>query len=1086
LRDILTIIASLVILVLSAALIAPPLIDWEGQRDWIDGAITQAAGTDARTDGAIELRLLPSPRLQVEGLRIGDQAPGTAALEARGVTTELDLTPLLRGEVRFREARAERAEIRIPRDERGGFRLRPDLLDAARTNELTVENLQIGRLTVTAVVPATGRTDQFRAEDVTIEAQRLAGPWRAEGLSAGVPFRLVTGELAPDGTVQVKLAGGGDRVPRFDVDARLALAGDAPAATGTARLAFGPPAQAVTSGVQVPVVVQTTFKTEDRAILLDPLTVEAGEGAAIRLSGTGTFRTDDPRLTLRLEGRRVDAEPILVSSDGRSLQARLADWAPALPTFPVDLSLGLGSIGLAGEELADVVLRGALDREGVRVEEFALTGPGNSRLLVSGRAALAASGSASGRIGLTSSSSDRLARYLDRLGLRGPFGGLLDGRPLDVSTDVALAPPVLSFSNARLRVGDALLTGSGRYTAPEANARGRLEAQIAAQGIDIQQLPQVSGLFEATQYLDIGFTLDGRDIRDGPQRTAGRITARIQSDGPTLVVETLDIANLAGANARVSGRITPNGTGRIAGRVTAQRAAPLVDLIGTLWVGGVTRLVPPFLREGALDLEVVSERTPATPGAPDLTLRTSVRGTAAGGRFEGEALSRDGATQTLLVRLGTDNTGRWIDRPNLPALRRPSTLEIAGTRTGAGRYSVTLAGDVAGARLATLRPFAFDTFDGVVDTGEADVTAADITPFLTLMGEGAAGGTPVPVQGRVSVAREGSATLLQIGGRVAGEGVNARLLARSRSEITGEVAVDRLSLPWLVNALALNAPAEPRPTAPWSAARFGEPGRLLAGLQAQVSARRVDLGRGLEAENAGLRPRRAGGRSLDPELQREPRRRRADRRRTECRAGRRAGFGVGRGHLAGGLACDPRGPDAVRRHPVGAPAIRRDRGDPRRPRGRSRRRRRDAGVGPPDPQCGPGGSGPGPRAAARGGRSPRGAAPRCRDGRGVEPRAVPAAARDRAGHDGGRFAAPQPVPGRWGRRVVAGLGGLRRQDPRPRRPGHAHGPGQCAGLDRRLALHGRELARALPRAVARDRHRPPHQRRRLHRAAAGA
>jgi hypothetical protein len=852
LRDILTIIASLVILVLSAALIAPPLIDWEGQRDWIDGAITRAAGTDARTDGAIELRLLPSPRLQVEGLRIGDQAPGTAALEARGVTTELDLTPLLRGEVRFREARAERAEIRIPRDERGGFRLRPDLLDAARTNELTVENLQIGRLTVTAVVPATGRTDQFRAEDVTIEAQRLAGPWRAEGLSAGVPFRLVTGELAPDGTVQVKLAGGGDRVPRFDVDARLALAGDTPAATGTARLAFGPPAQAVTSGVQVPVVVQTTFKTEDRAILLDPLTVEAGEGAAIRLSGTGTFRTDDPRLTLRLEGRRVDAEPILVSSDGRSLQARLADWAPALPTFPVDLSLTLGSIGLAGEELADVVLRGALDREGVRVEEFALTGPGNSRLLVSGRAALAASGSASGRIGLTSSSSDRLARYLDRLGLRGPFGGLLDGRPLDVSTDVALAPPVLSFSNARLRVGDALLTGSGRYTVPEANARGRLEAQIAAQGIDIQQLPQVSGLFEATQYLDIGFTLDGRDIRDGPQRTAGRITARIQSDGPTLVVETLDIANLAGANARVSGRITPNGTGRIAGRVTAQRAAPLVDLIGTLWVGGVTRLVPPFLREGALDLEVVSERTPATPGAPDLTLRTSVRGTAAGGRFEGEALSRDGATQTLLVRLGTDNTGRWIDRPNLPALRRPSTLEIAGTRTGAGRYSVTLAGDVAGARLATLRPFAFDTFDGVVDTGEADVTAADITPFLTLMGEGAAGGTPVPVQGRVSVAREGSATLLQIGGRVAGEGVNARLLARSRSEITGEVAVDRLSLPWLVNALALNAPAEPRPTAPWSAARFGEPGRLLAGLQAQVSARRVDLGRGLEAENAAF------------------------------------------------------------------------------------------------------------------------------------------------------------------------------------------------------------------------------------------
>jgi hypothetical protein len=233
-------------------------------------------------------------------------------------------------------------------------------------------------------------------------------------------------------------------------------------------------------------------------------------------------------------------------------------------------------------------------------------------------------------------------------------------------------------------------------------------------------------------------------------------------------------------------------------------------------------------------------------------LRTSVRGTAAGGRFEGEALSRDGATQSLNLRIGTDNTGRWIDRPNLAALRRPSNLEIAGTRASTGRYSVTVAGDLAGARIATLRPFAYDTFDGVVDTGEADVTAADLTPFLTLMGEGAAGGGPVPVQARIAVTREGDATVLQIGGRVVGEGVEARLLARSRAEVTGRIGVDRLSLPWLVNALALNASPEARPAGPWSAARFGEPGRVLAGLQVDVTARRLDLGRGLEGQNGTL------------------------------------------------------------------------------------------------------------------------------------------------------------------------------------------------------------------------------------------
>ena len=82
----------------------------------------------------------------------------------------------------------------------------------------------------------------------------------------------------------------------------------------------------------------------------------------------------------------------------------------------------------------------------------------------------------------------------------------------------------------------------------------------------------------------------------------GRISARISSDGPALAVDALDIVDLAGANARVAGRIEPDGSGRIAGKVTAKRAAPLVDLLGRVWIGGLSRLVPYFLREGDLEL----------------------------------------------------------------------------------------------------------------------------------------------------------------------------------------------------------------------------------------------------------------------------------------------------------------------------------------------------------------------------------------------------------------------------------------------------------------------------------------------------
>jgi hypothetical protein len=855
LRDILTVLASLVILVLAAALVAPPLMDWEARRDWIDQAISAASGANARTEGSIAVRLLPSPRLQVDALRLGSGPSAAPSLEAKGVTAEIELPPLLRGEVRFREAQIAWAEVRVPVDPATWT---PALGAASGTvREWAIQNLRIDRLLVTTQVPATGRTDQFSAEGVTIEGQKLAGPWRVEGLSADVPFRLVTGELTPEGILALKLTGGGDRVPRFDVDARAALGSapdpKTPRLSGSARFVFGPPAQAPTAGVPVPVAVQTTFKTVGGDVELDQLTLEGGEGAAsLRLTGTGAIRVNDPRLSLTLEGRRLDLDSILAALAATGGSDRLAGLPiPAVPV-PVDLALTLSSISLAQEELTDVVLRGSLERDRLAVRQFAFTAPGTTRVALSGETGLSAQASTTGRASITSSGSDRLGRYLDRLGIRSPFLRVLDGRPFEVTSDLSFAAPVASFRNARIRIGDATVSGSGRYTAPEGASRGRLEAQVAIQGLDIGELPQASGLFEATRHLDIGFTLDARNVRYGAGRSAGRISARILSDGPALVVETLDIMDLAGANAKVSGRIAPDGSGRIAGKVTAQRAAPLIDFMGAVWIGGVSRLVPPFLREGALDLEVASERAPAAANTADMRLKTTVRGTAAGGRFEADVISSDGATQDLTVRLSTDNTGRWVERPNLAALRRPSNLELRGVRIGGSPFNLSVAGEVAGLRVATPRPFALTGDEALAESGEAEVATADITPFLAFLGEGAAPDGATPVQARITLGREGGAALLTITGRIANEAAQARLLVRSRADVSGTVALDRLSLPWLLNAFALNPLPEPRPASPWPTARFGGMERPVTAGQAELRVRRLALGRGFEAENAAF------------------------------------------------------------------------------------------------------------------------------------------------------------------------------------------------------------------------------------------
>ena len=856
-RDILTVLAALVILVLAAALVAPPLIDWEARRDLVDRAISQATGTQARTGGRIGVRLLPTPRLRLDRLRLGADGPETPSLTAEFLWSEVELTPLLRGEVRFLETRVGRADIRIPVAADGSWRLPPDLLGGSgRFKDLAVDRLTVAQLLVTTQVPSTGRTDQLYAEGVTIEGQRLVGPWRAEGVTAGVPFRLVTTELGPDRTVGVKLAGGGDAAPRFDLDARLALDQGAdgtttPNVTGKAKVLFGPPAQIAAAGIPIPVALEAGFKTHGRSVALDPVSVEAGEGgASLRLGGTGSIALDNPRLALKLEGRRLDADSFILSGTGRDFMQRLSTYAPPPAAVPVELDLTLGSIGLAQEELTNAVLRASLERGRVRVRQLDFEAPGTSRVSLSGEFGVGTQGGLDGRVALTSAASDRLGRYLDRLGLGGPLLRVLDGRAFEAGAEVSLAGADMSFRNARIKAGDAVLVGNARYVAPEGDARGRLEAQVGVQALNLDQLPQVSSIFDATQNLDVAFSVDARDVRAGGRGGAGRITARIRSDGPALQVESLDIVGLAGANARVSGRILQDGSGRIAGKVTAQRAAPLVDLLGTVWIGGVSKLVPFFLREGDLDLDIVTERAAPERGLAEMRLRTTARGRAAGGAFDAEVMTLDGQTQNLDVRIATDNAGRWVGRPDVPVLRRPSSATLRGTRVGSGLFNVMLSGDLGGLKVTTTRPFALSAGDDVVDSGEAEIASADVTPFLVLLGDGAATRPPVPVEGRIALGRDRDASLLQVSGRVAGDPVQARLSVRSRADLQGSVTLERLSMPWFVTSLALNAPPESRPETLWSPARFGQSGRLLSGGQVSFQVRRLELGRGVVADGA--------------------------------------------------------------------------------------------------------------------------------------------------------------------------------------------------------------------------------------------
>ncbi|MGV7032206.1 AsmA family protein [Methylobacterium symbioticum] len=841
-RDLLTALAGAVILLLVAALAVPPLIDWTAYRGVVDQAVSRSLGLPVRSEGRLEVRLLPSPRLRIDRLHLGEGAE-SPNLDARFVKAEVALFPLLSGEFRFTETRIGRAELRLPVTGNEALLVPADLPAAFAGRDFAIEDLQIQQFLLTTRVPATGRTDQLYAQDLRLQAPALAGPWRVDGTSGGVPFRLTSGALAEDG-VAVKLSGGGEEHPRFEAEARLSLEpgrgarqGRAVQAEGSARLVVGPPSQV--AGAYLPLALSGRFKATGSQVRFETVTAEIDPGGRpLRLAGSGDLNLRQWRAALALQARRLDLDGFLASPEGQALLARgLPKAGSALPVL-LDLDLAVESLALGAAEWSDLAFAATLDRGGGLVlKSLRATAPGGAVLGASGAVETAPTLHFNGPVSLSAPRSEGFGRYLRRIGLTGPAVAVLDGRPVEASADVAAALPSLDLRNLRLALGPARITGNARYTAPQGAARGRFEAQIAARGIDVAALPPLNTAFAALDGHDLGLTLEARDVRYGATDT-GIIAARIQSDGPSLVVDSLEVTNLAGANAALSGRISPDGAGRIAGRLSAPAAAPLLALLDRVWTGE-SRFVPDFLRAGALDLALTLERDSGAAEA----LRATAQGRAGGGDLDLTLTSRAGRLERAAVRLAHARAAAWFGRADLPGLQGPAALTLQVERAGEGGLDLQVGGTIAGLRLTTGRPLRIAPEDDLPIAGEIRAETADLAPYMALAGLAnlTAGAWPAAVT--VGFGREGGDLRADLAGQVAGANLGGRLRIGLDGSVGGALSLARLSLPQVAAALVPADAARSRP------APLKPRGPVL--LDLTVGA--LELGRGLTAAGAGFR-----------------------------------------------------------------------------------------------------------------------------------------------------------------------------------------------------------------------------------------
>ncbi|MGE5267208.1 MAG: AsmA family protein [Deltaproteobacteria bacterium] len=121
-NNLLLYIGGLLIVFIAALFGVPYAIDWNSYRGVFEEEASRMLGREVRVQGNVGLRLLPTPYVHAEKLRIGGavgEETGRALFKADGFTMWLSVPPLLKGIVEAREVQIVKPVLEIAVDEQG-------------------------------------------------------------------------------------------------------------------------------------------------------------------------------------------------------------------------------------------------------------------------------------------------------------------------------------------------------------------------------------------------------------------------------------------------------------------------------------------------------------------------------------------------------------------------------------------------------------------------------------------------------------------------------------------------------------------------------------------------------------------------------------------------------------------------------------------------------------------------------------------------------------------------------------------------------------------------------------------------------
>jgi hypothetical protein len=838
LRYFLTILAILIIMLLSAALAVPYFVNWNDQRELVAARISQFLGADVRINGPIDLKLLPTPYLMLGSVEIADPA-GKSAASLEEIRLEIALTPLLHGDIDFVEAQLVHPKLRLDLiDDTIDLRL-PQLKGDLRFDRLSVTN---GEITIHD--PAVKRSLVFTGLDLTAEAPSLDGPYKGDGEVAHgdgkIAFHFSTA-AADNNQLRFKLLA--DETAshgHLDLDGNLSFDPRGPAAALPAL-----DGQLVLTGrtdspITLPWRLNGALHGELRKAALTDFTLRIGDDDhGIDIPGSADFDLGTtPGARLSLKAKQVNLDRLLTDKEAppapQSFEAlvRNAIGSEQKPPFPITLEWNFDTLTLGNETFGGVSGTLGLAQASSTPLKIAGEGPGRSRLLLDGKIE---PGSAPTFDGHVEASTGDFTRIKDWLATNLPDLGA-NRIPLQVRSFAIVGKANISTvgffgSDLRLRFDRSTLAGSVAYTRNVGSDPPRFYADLSAPSLDLDRLPDIRPAFDPANPIDLSLRLDSHavkvaDVGQGPI-DAGRIVLKLTKTGPRATLEKLDIIDLGGMNLDASGNFDGK-SGQIEAKLDAAGLTDAATLLHRLFPGPIS--------------EAFAAR--ATSLAPaHFNLQAEIQ-YAEADRFALSALSLEGAAAktNIVAKLIPDARDHShvtisvrLDAPETAALFRQigfAALPFKGL--GAGKIELSAQGafdkPLATQLSATLAGSKFD-FHGTLDpnlavpraTGTLKLASNDLSGLLETTAitvpDLAASRIPADISGEVEW-KNGNLHLSKSSGSLAAIPIAGDLTyAGATKRLSGSIDLASMSLANVFD-LALGPPQGAKPGQNWSELAF--------------------------------------------------------------------------------------------------------------------------------------------------------------------------------------------------------------------------------------------------------------------------